>query len=207
MVRRRAPDTPTKTVPRFVRRTTRFHSDGHTVTHLDSVFDGLRIIADHLNALPELQSQAKDPECPLSLKQQCAGWMLAERVVSAPSLPQAGARFKAVAAASPVEMVVEVHEGEPHTVISSRDEIGTVLWHLWLFYFRDYGWERLKRCPVCRRWFVDHSDNRKTLRCSLACTSRWWSRDRRKKAGHTLTTTKKGARHGTTQGRQDTRTR
>ena len=91
----------------------------------------------------------------------------------------------------------EIETKPPHTAIASRDAIGTALWHLWLFYFQDYGWERLKPCAVCPRWFVDTSKNRKTARCSSACTWKWWSRNRRKAAGHTLTT-KRRKSHGTT---------
>jgi hypothetical protein len=43
---------------------------------------------------------------------------------------------------------------------------------------------RLKRCPQCQRWFVDVSRNCKATRCSMACTNKWWTRERRMAAGH-----------------------
>lgn len=58
------------------------------------------------------------------------------------------------------------------------------LWYLWRFFFHDRGWERLKRCPKCLRWFVDDTRNKQKLRCSPHCTWQWWSRDKRKKARH-----------------------
>lgn len=60
----------------------------------------------------------------------------------------------------------------------------SALWFLWQFYFQKKGWERLKRCPQCRRWFVDKTKNKKKDRCSQHCTNQWWSRDRRKKESH-----------------------
>jgi hypothetical protein len=51
-------------------------------------------------------------------------------------------------------------------------------------FFRGDGWERLKRCPQCNRWFIDTSRNKRKERCSKSCTDRWWSRDRRKEARH-----------------------
>lgn len=44
--------------------------------------------------------------------------------------------------------------------------------------------DRLKRCPQCARWFVDLSKNKAKARCSVSCTAKWWSRARRKEAGH-----------------------
>ena len=82
------------------------------------------------------------------------------------------------------DWLIQHNTKPPRTGVSSRDAGGTVLWHLWLFYFQDYGWERLKPCPVCHHWFVDTSKNKKTARCSSACTWKWWSRDRRKKMHH-----------------------
>jgi len=51
-------------------------------------------------------------------------------------------------------------------------------------YFGHASPERLKVCPHCERWFVDQTRNNARARCSLGCTWRWWSRDRRQRAGH-----------------------
>jgi hypothetical protein len=43
---------------------------------------------------------------------------------------------------------------------------------------------RLKRCPQCERWFADESKNVTGVRCSTACTNRYWNRARRRAANH-----------------------
>jgi predicted RNA-binding Zn ribbon-like protein len=48
----------------------------------------------------------------------------------------------------------------------------------------DPQWARLKRCEQCTRWFVDTSRSNIARRCSPDCTSRWWTRTRRRAAGH-----------------------
>jgi len=55
--------------------------------------------------------------------------------------------------------------------------------------YKDYfppgdGWQRLKRCPQCNKWFYDRTRNKKRDRCSRHCTWLWWSRERRKEEGH-----------------------
>jgi hypothetical protein len=44
--------------------------------------------------------------------------------------------------------------------------------------------DRVKRCPECRRWFVDDTRNKSAARCSRDCTVKWWNRSRRKAATH-----------------------
>jgi hypothetical protein len=43
---------------------------------------------------------------------------------------------------------------------------------------------RLKRCPQCARWFVDKAKNATAIRCTIACTNRYWNRARRRAANH-----------------------
>ncbi len=43
---------------------------------------------------------------------------------------------------------------------------------------------RFRRCPQCGFYFVDATRNRSALRCSKGCTARFWTRPRRRKAGH-----------------------
>jgi hypothetical protein len=183
----------------------------HRKKIIASQYGGLQIVADQLNELPYIEAQLCDQEIQGPLKEQFEGWSLAKEIVSLPLDQRAGV-FTKHAKQHPVNMYVEYpikqleevtliqptrKEAErkkwPLTLVESRDEIGTVLWHLWLFYFRDYGWERLKNCPVCGTWFVDTSKNRATARCSEPCTWRWWSRQRRKE----MHTSKKGVKHGT----------
>jgi hypothetical protein len=71
-------------------------------------------------------------------------------------------------------------------VNARQSEEAYALWSVWRFFFHNPQWRRLKRCPQCRRWFVDHSRPANKVRCSAACTTRWWSMDRRRAAGHRL---------------------
>jgi hypothetical protein len=91
-------------------------------------------------------------------------------------------------------MQVELAPKDPHAFLAPLDRggerRGDVLRHLWWYYFPKNSGTRLKRCPVCRSWFVDTSKNRVTARCSSACTALWWSRDRRKAAGHRMKSAK-----------------
>jgi hypothetical protein len=61
-----------------------------------------------------------------------------------------------------------------------------VLLLLWEYYFKGDGWKRIKRCPICEKWFVDETTNRTKIRCSEHCTAVWWNRSRRKEAGHKI---------------------
>ncbi|MCM3901646.1 MAG: hypothetical protein ND866_08055 [Pyrinomonadaceae bacterium] len=151
---------------------------------------GLQIIADRLNELPVLQHDAESRDYPPVLKEEYLGWKLAESIVSASSLSRARKTFMIHAVQHPVNMAVEAGKAHRHPIVSSRDAVGTVLWHLWLFYFHDREWKYLKRCPVCHRWFVDTSNNKAQIRCSSACTWQWWSRPRRKKMHHRTKGTK-----------------
>ncbi|MCX5913656.1 MAG: hypothetical protein NTV04_17175, partial [Deltaproteobacteria bacterium] len=64
------------------------------------------------------------------------------------------------------------------------DIIKVSLFLLFEHYFKNEGWKRLKRCPVCEIWFVDDTPNISKKRCGGHCTWAWWSRPRRKEAGH-----------------------
>ncbi len=61
-----------------------------------------------------------------------------------------------------------------------------ILWLLWEVFYRHLDLKRLKKCPVCGKWFVDRSKNKSKTRCSAACTWQRWSWAERKKAGHHL---------------------
>jgi hypothetical protein len=65
---------------------------------------------------------------------------------------------------------------------SSHEQLS--LCFLWEDFFSNRGWERLKRCPRCGKWFPDKTKNRSKKRCSAKCTARWWNRSRRREAGH-----------------------
>lgn len=61
-----------------------------------------------------------------------------------------------------------------------------LLWRLWEVLYHGLDLARLKRCPVCNRWFVDRTKNGSKVRCTARCTSRSWSWGERKRAGHKL---------------------
>jgi len=75
--------------------------------------------------------------------------------------------------------------------IDVKDCTVEVVWLLWEIYFRNIGLDRFKRCPQCKRWFVDRTRNRQKERCSKHCTWQWWSWGRRKEEGHNLPESKK----------------
>lgn len=59
-----------------------------------------------------------------------------------------------------------------------------ILWLLWEVFYRNLDLTRLKRCPVCNKWFADHTKNKSKTRCSGPCTWQRWSWKARKDAGH-----------------------
>lgn len=156
---------------------------------LASPLGGLQIIAGHLNELTGLRSQFVESDRPSFVKDEVEAWELAERIVSQP-LAQAVDLYNGEARKLPMLVQVELVQGETSTFLASQekhgDRRGDVLRHLWWYYFPKNDWRRLKNCPVCRNWFVDTSKNRVTARCSSECTAHWWSRDRRKAAGHRM---------------------
>jgi len=126
-------------------------------------------------------------------------------------------RFNNLAKENPVSLEItmkkakkglSIYEGGPSVEILAGHNraslMQSVLWFLWRFYFQNEGWDRLKRCPQCRKWFVDRTKNRKKDRCSEHCTWQWWSRDRRKKEGHKIHRgSKKGTRAKVKVGRKE----
>ncbi|HUZ47324.1 MAG TPA: hypothetical protein VMW54_11880 [Terriglobia bacterium] len=73
----------------------------------------------------------------------------------------------------------------PFSVVAgmSRD-VDRILWLLWEVLYRAVDLTRLKTCPICHKWFVDHTKNKSKARCSARCTWQWWSWEARKKARH-----------------------
>lgn len=125
-------------------------------------------------------------------------WEMVEEIVKAKSMPQKMRLFEELAKKYPVCLTVRETEKSklPKPNLASNEPQGDVLKQLWWSYFRDEAWKRLQRCPQCKDWFVDTTRNRSAIRCSVYCNSRWWSRDRRKKANHTLSKNE-GSSHGT----------
>jgi hypothetical protein len=91
----------------------------------------------------------------------------------------------------------DIHICASHVPIKACCERDRVLWVLWEVFYLHIDLARLKTCPICHKWFVDHSKNKSKTRCSARCTSQRWSWEARKKAGHNLPGTKrpKGDKH------------
>jgi hypothetical protein len=62
--------------------------------------------------------------------------------------------------------------------------VDRLLWLLWEVFDCNLDLTRLKRCPVCNKWFADHTKNKSKARCSGPCTWQRWSWKARKDAGH-----------------------
>jgi hypothetical protein len=99
---------------------------------------------------------------------------------------QVSVRFHAgppVAGFPPGVFILPVREVE----IGIHTEPGQGPRGVWAFqlvygYFTNPERTRLRRCAVCRRWFVDMTKNRSARRCSRACTIKW-SNTQRPKGG------------------------
>lgn len=85
-------------------------------------------------------------------------------------LERANGKIEVRAAHIPLSIFAETNEG-----------VDRILWLLWEVFYRAIDLTRLKNCPICHRWFVDHSKNKTKIRCSAACTSKRWSWEARKK--------------------------
>lgn len=95
-------------------------------------------------------------------------------------------RFRALAGRAPVLLDVSGRKGrwpdvapilEP--VVKPRDLRGLAALLLWeAFPYVD----RLRRCDQCARWFEDRSDSGNRRFCKRQCSTRWWTRGRRRLA-------------------------
>lgn len=97
--------------------------------------------------------------------------------------------FNDLAKKHPVTLQVSVSKTESGQLITSPTHTGDTLTAnmlilLWECYFQGNGYERLKRCPVCKKWFVDETKNKSQIYCTNHCGNLWWDRPRRKEAGH-----------------------
>ncbi len=91
-------------------------------------------------------------------------------------------RFNRLASASPVQLMLSdgtEFRGVPALAYPSGT--GYVLGALWLA-LHDPGIVRMKRCAQCQKWFIDRTRNNQAKRCSQECTSRWWTRPRRRRS-------------------------
>lgn len=60
--------------------------------------------------------------------------------------------------------------------------VDRIAWILWELFHQKRDLTRLKKCPMCHKWFVDHTKNKSKILCSnRACTNQKWSWDERQK--------------------------
>jgi hypothetical protein len=154
---------------------------------LDSPLGGLEVIARRFNEIRPLQAEAASADCPKHVKDELRAWQFAEKIAALALAPDGLSRgvemFNAQAKRHRATMGVDLlGNGETHAfaAVSEGDARGEALKHLWRYYFHGRDWERLKRCTVCGKWFVDITKNKSMARCSATCTWQWWNWDRRK---------------------------
>jgi len=167
---------------------------GRDYTWKDDPLSCWRMMEGIIEAMTDQPSREKPLPSPRKLLTQ-KSWDSYNRVL----LPTFSiSAFNDFAEENPVPLKVVRRESRRETEIHAghhpTNEIQEALWFVWRFFFHDRGWERLKRCPQCMRWFVDDTRNKQKLRCSSQCTWQWWSRDKRKEAGHRVPKGKKRKR-------------
>jgi hypothetical protein len=59
-------------------------------------------------------------------------------------------------------------------------ELASILFDVQRFVVWFGGANRLKRCWICRRWFVDRGKNQRANVCSKKCHGKYWTRPRRR---------------------------
>ena len=61
-----------------------------------------------------------------------------------------------------------------------------ILWAFWEVYFRKIDFGRLKQCPECGEFFVDHTKNKTQMRWPPKCNWKYWNWSKKKEKGHNL---------------------
>ena len=95
-----------------------------------------------------------------------------------PDLRWAAGAFNRLSRASGLRLALG--KGAHATAQWGNDALGEPLWMLWRYGFDRGGWERLKRCERCRRWFVDTMKNKMGRWCSRSCYDKIWNRPGRR---------------------------
>jgi hypothetical protein len=68
------------------------------------------------------------------------------------------------------EFQVPAHQENPFVTMAAR---------LWIHFFHEKGWQRMKRCQVCGAWIVARSKNKIVRFCSKCNRWKYWSWERR----------------------------
>jgi predicted RNA-binding Zn ribbon-like protein len=162
-------------------------------------------MADSLNWIVAYRSRVNGNKEVPSDQVWFDAWQIIEQIVTlgeAGKLRDAVKQFTAQAVQHPLRMKVIIKRAASKQAMEESvpllefpvTPLDIALNIVWDYYFRNQGWTRLKRCPVCQTWFVDTTRNKSMLRCSRECTLRWWDYNQRKKAGH-VKSNKGGSRH------------
>lgn len=105
-------------------------------------------------------------------------WNPSERI---PLPGYAVGTFNRLARKHPVRFLLRIEgTGGIDAGFSLGDDSEGILCALWMSYFHDEGWKHLKKCPQCKKWFVDDTKSLKKERCTKSCSDKWWSREFRK---------------------------
>lgn len=163
----------------------------------------LKLLVDTFNRMKNPNSGFEEPSQDLDWHEQRAYWLMAEEVVAVlcphdPTRRQRvltheqflhavylfNAYFKKFAFA---RLRVEARQRPLrfHCRLNPEDETGvitfprTIAFYLWESVFLQKGYERLKRCHKCEKWFIDRGKNKIARFCSPKCTNQWWKRPRR----------------------------
>ncbi|MGH7393498.1 MAG: CGNR zinc finger domain-containing protein [Candidatus Rokuibacteriota bacterium] len=164
-----------------------------------------KAVADGLNHIPELEDAVGQGFG--GLASHVAAWRDVRDIFEAsledgrlrqPPTETSNARFKDFAGQAPVPLTLDDRGGP---IVGGDDPHPGLVHLLWSTFFRDpvssrlpgAAWARLKRCPICQRWFADETKNRAQRWCSEPCHTQAWSRSARRAAGHKQYA-KKGAR-------------
>jgi len=204
---------PTKRQRKDRRRYLRRRNVGHVPLHLPAKQGlGLQVIADRINDVvaqpPRLEGdeleawrtvrrQVVEPLVPALIPPRPRPMLrvgiflmpapetLLSGAPDAPLPEWAASKFNQLSRQSTARLAVKyVPQVGTSARIETRTELDRALAHVWLYLFQERGWERLKKCRVCGRWFADRTLNRNRTDCSRGCSNRFWSRPQRRIARH-----------------------
>jgi hypothetical protein len=164
---------------------------------------GSFIIGRRIAPLRELAAFAspgpKRPKGLNPLAAEVAGVLEAAEGTAYPTVPSLAAeRFNGLAA----QATLRLHAGDavagirpgvfikpvPDVAVGLHSAEGQGAAGVWAFqlaygFFMNPERDRLRRCAVCRDWFVDVTKNRSARRCSRACTIAWSNKQRPLRGG------------------------
>ena len=175
---------------RTAARRAAMHSSLGRVQKWGSRWGALRVIKDALNGIesgsldgPRAEAWRRIREDVLrhitpALFPPTASGTLLGRGWTTPDVDWAAAAFNRLSKASGLR--IGLARGGVPTAAWGDDPLGEGLWLLWRYGFDQGGWERLKRCDRCRRWYVDTMKNKRGRWCTRSCYDKDWNRPARR---------------------------